>query len=272
MNTEIKNGRFADEKGRCRLMLLISLAATALDGLVVTPVYLSTSVDIVYQETVIPYILYVLGMLLSLLTVSCLICGCSAFAYLSYDSVKSTRVFCAQALIVTVFRTVTDILMTAAANGFSFRILRADDFIYSGFKILADAVIIAVTVLVGRKVSREHFSDCFVFAKSYKIATGEEYDERERVFPFSKFLSVKNPVEAGFLAGAVTNAVIAVIDSVAGIIILAVNAPDESFTGGDWIITAFEFAAYAVEALIIYTACYFGCRLILKNKSRTTAK
>ena len=272
MNNDEKIRRFADEKGRCRLFLLIALAANLLDGLVVTPLHLSMSADIVYQETVLPYVLYVLGLILSLGAVACVICGCAAFAYLSYNSVRSIRTFCIQALLITVIRAIADVFMTIAANGFEFRILNADDFIYSALKIAADAVIIVIVACVAYKVSGEHFSDCAVFAKSYRIATGNEYDERERVFPFKKFLSMKNPVEAGFFAGALANAVIAVVDSLAGIVILAINAPEESFTGSDFILTAFEFAAYAIEALIIYTACYFGCRLILKNKSRNTAK
>lgn len=272
MLDKIKNNYKASEEYRCRFYLFFAFLLMLINGFAVIPLRLTFSTDIVFQETVLPVIAYLIEELFTYAAFLATLISTSVFCYLFSTDKKKVIRFGLMGVFISAAGALIDVFMTVAANSFRFRVLDTDDLISSLLKIFFEAVIIFTVIFVGLKTSAEHLRSSAIYAKSYRIATGLEYDEREGVFPFKKFYAAQNPVQNAIFWGVVVNFIIYILDSLSGMIILAIADSSQSIEASDYIMAFFEILFYAVLSIILYTAGYFGCRLFLKNKSRNTAE
>jgi hypothetical protein len=253
------------ENGRCVLLVLAAAAAVVLNSAVLSPLLIVFSSDVAYASSILPPALTVLTTALELLTLALTAAAVCCSAYADFAAPRMSGLVFAAAGCLLALRGALDIVMTGAVN--SFGSLDLSDFLWTLLTAVLDLAILAAAFLVSRRVSREHYADCAEFAKQYRRATGDEFDERTRVFPFPSFMSVANPVQAGLLTAAAVNTFLKVVARV--IFDISAGAPADAAETASIV---FAYLWELLSGLLVYTAACLACRPVLKNNSRNTAE
>lgn len=184
-------------KRMAKWVLLTSVIGFGLYALVLAPLYTQLSSDIVYQESLITYLLYYAYTAAELVTF-CLVFPATVYAVWR-GGLKNSRSVWITFLVATVCKYLANFIMSCITDGYvpSWTGLVRDDLPIILPNLLLElgqyVIVVMLAWLIIRRRKRKWQMDVLLDGK----AAG---DERSLAFPITRLLSFKNPVQASAFA------------------------------------------------------------------------
>lgn len=228
----------------------------------VVPSYISTSKNVIYSDSLIPLLLFILKNILEAVISSLLI----AFTVYGIYIENSHKTNGERALIpfFGFFASVILLLFKFGLNIFS-AIISGDSPEFSDILLglidpLTEIVILLVVTLVADNLTKKHFVRARELKKASKYVSGVLYDERDTVYPFKSFLDLKNVILCPIFIGVIILTFTILIQRI--ITDIGLGAPTHFDEVKEMVI---YYLCDIIEGIITYTAAYFAASFLLKK-------